>query len=253
MKCLMSLLFILVLLVEPAGAMDSRLAFTTNNWAPYAAERLHGGGLTAAIVTEACKRVGLKVDFHFMPWNRSMDAVKQGQYDAIYNAYYSAERAKNYAMSKPYFQTQLVLCSKANTNIEYDGTTQSLHKYRIGVVRGFVNTDAIDSDADITKDTADNDILNLRKLLHDRVDLIIIDKYQAIHLIKNNPTIEADIRDIHFISPSLESKKLHVLFSKNKPGWKSNLHLFNQGLDEIKKDGTLNDIMAAYGFSVPHN
>jgi len=237
--------------VTTVQADESRLRFASITWPPYAGETISGYGIASYILTQACKRVGLTAEFYFMPWTRAMKETKEGKYDALYNAYYSEQRAQDYAISDGYFQTLLTLCTKSDTPIEYDGTPQSLHPYRLGLVRGYVNTESIDNDDEIIKDEAENDILNLRKLIRGRVDLIAIDKYQALHLVKNNPTIEADVSDIRFIYPILEMKELHVMFSKSKPDWQKNLRLLNRGLREIKADGTLNDIMIRYGFSVP--
>lgn len=252
MRCLGWLLFFIAILTTPVSASENSLSFTTLNWAPYAAEHLQGNGVASAIIQEACKRVGLKAEFHFMPWTRAMAETQQGAYTALFNAYYSDERARNYAVSDPYFKTHLVLCTRKETEIQFDGSTQSLHPYRLGVVRGYVNTTAIDNDRKLKKDEAENDVLNLQKLLHGRVDVIIIDRYQALHLIKNNPTIQAELNDIKFISPELESKTLHVMFSKERPNWKENLCLFNRGLEAMKRDGTLNKLMMFYGISVPY-
>ncbi|QJB57333.1 transporter substrate-binding domain-containing protein [Pseudodesulfovibrio sp. zrk46] len=248
MKSLIILAASIVLTFSIARADDTQLDFVTITWEPYAGEIIPGYGIASTIISKACARVGLTAKFHFLPWTRAMDETKAGDFDALYNAYYSPQRDEDYGVSECYFQTILTLCTKSSNSIDYDGTTQSLHKYRLGVVRGFVNTKAIDSDKELNKDEAENDVLNLRKLLHDRVDLIVIDKYQALHLVKNSPIIEADMADIRFIYPALEQKSLHVMFSKNRTGWQQKLELFNKGLKEIKKDGTLKAILLSYGF-----
>lgn len=252
MKWIFALAFSILLLAAPVQAGDSQISFSTVNWEPYAGETLINNGISTVIIREACKRVGLTPTFHFMPWNRAMTQTRNGKYDAVFNAYYSKDRAETYAISEPYFRTILTLCATRKKSIDYDGSVESLKPYTIGVVRGFVNTEAIDQALFLKKDTTETDVLNLRKLLHGRVDLIVIDKYQSIHLVKNNPTIEADIKDIQFISPILEEKTLHVLFSKKKPDWQDKLKRFNKGIKEIKADGTLNDIMFRFGFFVPH-
>lgn len=252
MKWLYALAISILLLLTPAQADDSQISFATVDWEPYAGESIINYGISSVIIREACKRVGLKPSFHFMPWSRALDQTRVGNYDAVYNAYFSKKRAEQYAISKPYFRTLLTLCTTPKHSIDYDGSVESLKPYRLGVVRSFVNTEAIDQADYILKDMAETDTLNLRKLLNGRVDLIVIDKYQALHLVKNNPTIEADVRDIRFITPLLEEKTLHALFSKEKPGWQDKLKRFNKGINEVQADGTLNDIMLRFGFFAPH-
>lgn len=235
----------------PAQASESNLSFATLNWEPYAAESLPNFGFASAIVAEASKRAGFNAEFYFIPWTRAMAEVKIGKYDALFNAYDSEQRRIDYGVSLPYYQTQLVLCTTTDTDIEYDGSTQSLHKYRFGVVRGYVNTKAIDNDTELIKDEAENDRMNLNKLVNGRVDVIAIDKYQALYLIKNDPAIQDAPKKIRFLSPVLEMKPIHVMFSKKTPDWAEKLHRFNHALDTVIKDGTINDIMLEYGIAVP--
>lgn len=250
---LLAVLLCLLTLATSAVASDSRITFATLNWAPYAAESLPSHGFTSAILTEACKRAGYTAEFHFMPWTRAMEEVRIGEYDALYNAYCSAERAKTYAMSVPYYQTKLMLATTIDKDITYDGTTESLHPYRIGVVRGYVNTEAIDSDTQLKKDEAENDLMNLKKLLNGRVDIIAIDEFQALYLLKHNPTIQKSNQQLRFLKPVLEKKPIHVMFSRNTPNWEEKLRRFNQGLEQIIDDGTLNRLMIQYGIAVQYN
>lgn len=249
-KAIIFLLFWLVI-VLPTQAPGQTLTFATVNWEPYAGETLPDKGITSVIIAKACKLAGLEAEFRFMPWPRAMDETRSGKYDAVYNAYFSKYRDSHFGISEPYFTTHLTLCTKADTTIRYDGSVESLLPYRLGVVRGFVNTEAIDQEKSIMKDEAINDVMNLNKLLHNRVDLIVIDKYQALHLVKNNPTIEADVNDIRFISPKLDTKKLHVLFSKETRGWQSIMRRFNNALRKMKSDGTIDELMLRFGFVLP--
>ena len=247
----MTLTCAILLVASFVHANDSQISFVTNNWEPYASELLPDYGISSVIIAEACKRANLEPKFSFRPWNRAMAKTREGSFDAIFNAYYSKERAENFAVSKPYFKVQLTLCTTTRHPISYDGTIASLKPYKIGVIRGFVNTPGIDQAEYLDKDEAETDLLNIKKLLARRVQVIVIDKYQALDLLKNNPTIEAGVADIHFVTPLLEEKTLHVLFSKRGKEWKKKLHRFNKGLREIQADGTMNKIMARFGFSVP--
>ncbi len=238
----------LVLLFAGSASAVQEISFATVDWEPYGGEYLPEYGFTSAIIAEACNRVGLKATFHFMPWKRAMGEVRRGKYDALYSAYYSEERAKEFGVSNPYVHGPLVLCAKKGTSISWDGTMRSLEAYRIGVVRGYVNTPVFDKSEFLIKDETTSDLLNLRKLLGGRIDIIVIDKFLAIHMLKTNPTLEGDLQDVQFLSPPLEEKDVHVMFSKSNPGWKRTLELFNKGLEAIEKDGTKESIMKKFGF-----
>ncbi len=180
-----------------------------------------------------------------------MEDVKTGKYDALYSAYYSESRSKTYAVSKPYISSQLVLCAKRGTNIHWDGSIRSLAPYKIGVVLGFVNTPEFDAAHYLDKDVGPSDLLNLNKLLNDRIDLVVIDLYQALYLIKNSPALQGSLADIYFLQPPMAQKTVHVMFSKALPTWKKNLELFNKGLESMESDGTKDYILNKYGYLPP--
>lgn len=231
------------------AAAPKVMTFVSLNWEPYAAETIPGNGFTAEIIAEACKRAGYEAQFTFMPWKRVLAETEAGDFDALFNAYHSEDRAKRYAQSEPYVASPLVLCAKAGGNVRYDGTLESLKPYRIGVVSGYVNTPEFDGASFLNKEETVCDITNLKKLIQGRVDLIAIDKYTAIQLLKSSPALEAGLGDVVFLNPPLDEKPLYVMFSRKKDGYRENRDAFNRGLQAIQQDGTLNAILEKHGFS----
>ncbi|WP_147822447.1 substrate-binding periplasmic protein [Salidesulfovibrio onnuriiensis] len=242
----------LLVLSFPAFGQDT-ISFATVDWQPYAGEYLPEYGVGSAIIAEACRRVGLKASFHFMPWKRAMDDVARGKYDALYSAYYSEERARTYALSRPYIHGQLVLCARKGNRLKWDGTIRSLAPYRLGVVLGYVNTPEFDGADYLQKDVAPSDLLNLSKLLNDRLDAVVIDKFQAIYLLKNSCTLPGSVNDVDFLFPPLDEKDIYVMFSKELPGWENRLERFNKGLEMIEADCVKDKIMMKFGFIEPEN
>ncbi|GAB7023170.1 substrate-binding periplasmic protein [Salidesulfovibrio brasiliensis] len=247
MRWFVSFLLTLTLWASPAFSQEA-VRFATVEWQPYAGEYLPEHGIGSAIIAEACKRAGIEATFHFLPWKRAMAEVATGKYDALYSAYDSKSRRETYAMSKPYLHGQMVLCARKDKEIHWDGTVDSLRPYSLGVVLGYVNTPAIDKAHFLQKDTAPSDLLNLTKLLKGRLDLVVIDLYQAIYLLKNSPVLMGGVSDVKFLSPALEKKGIHVMFSKANPGWEDLLERFNKGLEQIEEDGTKDAVMAKLGF-----
>jgi polar amino acid transport system substrate-binding protein len=225
------------------------MTFATVNWEPYAADNLPGNGFTSEILAEVCKKAGYEAKFVFLPWKRAMLAVEQGNYDALYSAYYSDERAETYAITDPYVKSPLVLCARAKSVIKYDGTVASLKPYKVGVVSGYVNTKAIDSADYLMKDESVNDLENLIKLIQGRVDVIVIDRFVATQYLKTSPAVQAGLDDVVFLSPPLEEKPVFAMFSKKNPDFKEKVAAFNKGLKAVEQDGTMDAILKKYGFN----
>ncbi len=225
------------------------ITLATTDWQPYAGENLPNYGFTSEIIATAFERRGYTVQFTFLPWKRAMIYVESGRYDALYSAYYSEERAQIFALSEPYTESIVTLCSQTGRDITYT-TFRDLIPYRIGVVRGYVNSPEFDAADYLHKDDVTRDIQNIYKLLNGRLDLIVVDKYVAIHHIKTNPTIQATVNDVTFLEPPLDTKPVYIMFSKAVPGYEKTLADFNAGLKAIQDDGTYQEILHKYGFLI---
>ncbi len=230
------------------SAKAEEICMTSCEWAPYASENLPNYGFTSEIINAAFKHVGYKVTFEFYPWKRAMMMVKQGKCDGVYSAYYTSERSREYALSDPYIESRVYLCTLKNNPIKYK-SFKDLIPYKIGVVMGYSNTEEFDNADFLTKDEAPNELLNLKKILRGRVDLIVIDRYVAIDNLKNSAFLEGSISDIQFLEPPLKMVPVHIMFSKAIPGYEKKVRDFNKGLQAVKHDGTIDDILKKYGFN----
>jgi ABC-type amino acid transport substrate-binding protein len=237
---------LLILCLGPTGfAADKTVSLATLEWEPYVGKKLTDHGFTAEIVTEAFRRAGCAVTIDFMPWARVLQELSKGKYDAAFPAYYSDKRAKTYALSNPIAEGPLVFCKKKEADISYT-SLHDLKPYRIGVVRGYVNTPQFDAADYLAKDVANSDEINLKKLLKGRIDLAVIDKFTAKHILST--TMPEGRKAVEFLEPSLQVKPLYLAVSRKTKGWQQLVKEFNQGLKQITEDGTLRKIMRKHGF-----
>ena len=211
------------------------ISLVSLNWSPYAAKNLKDQGFTTEILRKIFKNAGYNVKFTFVPWNRALVFCKLGKYDAVFNAYTSKEREEIYAVSDPYLDTELVLCVKKDFPLNSFSNLLELKEYKIGIVKGYVNSPEFDACSFLQKKAARNDDINLRKLLANRVQVISIDKYTALDLLKKNDNIDA----VKFLKPPLDKKPLYLLFSRKVNGYEKILADFNSALKTLKKNNDL--------------
>jgi ABC-type amino acid transport substrate-binding protein len=239
------ILTLALVVVKPGIAGAGKvISLATTEWPPYVSQNLANNGFASEIITKAFARVGYTVALSFMPWKRALWKVEAGHYDAAYPAYYSEERARIYALSKPFSAGPLGFYKRKDRDLSYQ-TLRDLQPYRIGVVRGYVSTSDFDAADFLEKDIADNDAQNLRKLLKGRVDLIVIDKLTAKHLL--NTTIPEGGRQLEFLNPPLAENLIHVLFSRRTKDYENIRHGFHRGLQQILEDGTIQQILEKHG------
>lgn len=225
-----------------------RVSLATLNWAPYAGEDLEGYGFTTEIVSRVFAHAGYRASIAFMPWARVLRHVARGEHDAMYPAYFSEERSRIYALTEPFARSRLVLFKRKQDPISYT-RLQDLEGYRIGVVRGYVNSPAFDAADYFEKEPTTSDESNLRKLYRGRIDLAVVDLYTAQHLIETRIPQARDA--LEHLDPPLQIKPLHVGVSRELDGYASIVADFNTSLRILSEDGTLESIRKRHGLSAP--
>jgi len=111
-----------------------------------------------------------------VPWERALRESAEGtRYDGLLGAYYSDERAAVYLLSDSLLTLSIDLIARKDSGIRYE-TLKDLRNYKIGIIRGSVNSKEFDAATYLNKDLVSDPLLNLRKLLAGRVDLIVDSK-----------------------------------------------------------------------------
>ncbi|MFO7785349.1 MAG: transporter substrate-binding domain-containing protein [Desulfatiglandales bacterium] len=248
-KSLFSVMLSLVFVSSafPVGA-EEHLSLATLNWAPYVGKDLPNHGFTSEIVTRVFERAGYRVDIDFMPWARVLSRVSRGDADAMYPAYHSRERVYVYAFSDPFARSYLVFYKRIEDEIPYT-SLRDVEGYRIGVVRGYVNSPAFDKAGYLQKEVAESDESNLQKLLKGRIDLAVIDKYTARYLIETR--IPQAAGRLLPLDPPLQIKPLYLGVSKKIPGYRTIVADFNRALSEISSEGIVEAIKKRSGIHEP--
>ncbi|MCG8633077.1 MAG: transporter substrate-binding domain-containing protein [Desulfobacterales bacterium] len=244
-------ILVLLLSVSQADAQvtskPAPIKMTTCNWQPYAGVNLTNLGFASELLTRLFKRLGYETTIDILPWKRSMISTAQGKYDLAYNAYYSEERARNYALTDPYIHSRVYLCSRKESGINFT-TLRELTPYRIGVVMGYVNSEEFDRAAYLNIDEAVTDLHNLKKLFGRRIHLAVVDQYVAVQLIKTSPFLIANVTDLTFHEPPLSTQPVHAAFSKAIPGYRERVKEFNRELKAMIRDGTFDTLMEIHNF-----
>ena len=97
-----------------------------------------------------------------------------------------------------------------------------------------------------TKDSADKISHNIKKLLKGRIDLFLGSRLVTLDVINKSSARDGD--NIAILDPPLKTNTLHLGISKKTAGYEKLLADFNNGLEQIKADGTVANIMKKHGF-----
>ena len=240
------LIILLIAGLHNTSSAARELKMVTTEWEPFYASTLDAGGVVTDIVSAAFKREGYETTIEWFPWLRAMKLVENGGADMVMGAYYSEERAKLFSFSDPFFDIDIGFVALKEAGIsEYDGL-QSLTPFKIGVNRGWAYTDSFDAASYLNKEYAMNQILVTRMLFARRVDMIAVSL--AVFQHEASRLRYHDMSEVIVLSPLLDTKKLHLMFSRNNPDHLKLTEDFNRGLARIRADGTYGRIMAKHGF-----
>ena len=238
---LIFILFINILLSSAHLFADSKtvVAVSTGAYPPYYSKEMKNYGFIAEIVKEAFKRSGYNVEFLFVPWKRALMATQDGKYDALFTIWHRKEREKWFLFSSPLPSNTLVFFAMKKRSISFQKYID-LQKYRIGVVRGYSIPIKFEK-LGIYLEEVTNNFQNMKKLIHGRVDLIVIDKLLGLHLIHTKHPEYKD--EIEWLKPVIKEELQYLVISKKAKNSKNKINAFNAGLKEIKLDGTFEKIL----------
>lgn len=219
-----------------AWAADYKLS--TLEWAPYTGANLPGKGLVSATIADALQIAGYSVEVQFFLWSRAVRLVDSDPtYLGFFPAYYSRERAARYLYSDPVGRSQVVFLERSDSPVKWV-SYDDLQGRRIGVVRGFVNTEEMDAriaSKVLISEEAPDDRSNILKLVAGRVDLAVVDQQVYQHLVQTDPQLARVTAQLQINPKVLEVKNLYVCFQRTPAGAIAQRAL-NTGLRRVKPD-----------------
>lgn len=205
---------------------------TSLEWPPYTGKSLLEQGKSSLSVREALRRSGLNLSLHFMPWSKAIELGLQSRhYDGYFPEYDSPAIRTRCYLSAPFGFSPLQLASRSDSPVRWKHETD-LSRYRLGIVRDYVNTITLDNRIQSGKQpalVADDDQSNLMHLLDGQVEASVIDA-EVFEYLRNHDRDLLPRRDeLQLQSPPLEIKTLHICFQRTERG-KRLMDRFNRAI-----------------------
>jgi polar amino acid transport system substrate-binding protein len=240
-KLITAVLMTLAVMASPVQARD--ISMLTVEWAPHYGSDLPEQGLTTAIVKAAFNAVGHRSEVDFIPWARALKEVEEGKADVVMGAYHSKERERIYHFSDPIYFLELGLIARPGLGVSRYETLRDLTPYKIGVSRGFANSEEFDAATYLDKHVATFPNLNIRKLFRGRIDMAVMN----FDLFRYEARKEGFcISDVEFMEPPLETHGLYLMASRNIPDGAQLMQDFNRGLETIRRNGEFDRIVGRF-------
>lgn len=244
---------IVSLFAGEAAAERLQVRLATLEWPPYVGAALPGQGYAAEVIREACARREVDVHFDLMPWARALMLGLRGDYAGVMPEYRNAQREAEFEFSASFPSGPVGLYKRRTDAIAYavdpgqdlDAALRSVSRYRIGIVRDYVNNATFDRADYLQREEAVNDSVNLRKLAHGRVDLVFTDRWVAEYLLQRDPLLRG--AQLEMVQPPIEEPALHIAWSRQSAAAAAARPACDEGLAELQRDGTLARLRQRHG------
>ena len=213
-------------------------------WPPFLDPDHPQQGVATELVKAAFASQGDELKLDFVPWQRALEGVKEGEYDVLIGAWKTQEREGFLKYSEPYMFNDVKFIKKKGSDFEYSGM-DSLTGKTIGTVRGYGYGDAFENATNFKREDAANLMPSILKVIGGRIDFTLEDEVVAKSLIsKENP--EA-LEQIEFVAKPMSSNGLYVASGLKNPKHDEIIASLNKGMAAIKADGTFDAILKRNG------
>lgn len=235
---------VLVLLLGSFSALvhsEQSITIASGEYPPWTSESLPHGGYMNLIVSLAFKESGIQVNYEYMPWNRALEATKQGKYPASSFWGYDPARGNTVRYSNVILTDPIVLFYNTKRPVSHWENLADLKEYRFGATRGYTYSRGFWELAkqDVLRvSVANDDIENLRKLIDGTIDIFPISQLTGNFLLSRNFR-KAERIQIESDSKPINSSEDFLLFSSAWQGVDSLISKFNSGLQIVKDKGYL--------------
>jgi polar amino acid transport system substrate-binding protein len=238
-KTLACALFALALSAATALAQAEAVIATDNANPPFMYQQDgQPKGLYPLLVQGVFKRAGIAVNIQAMPWKRALMRGENAEV-GIAGIYKTAARLDIFDYSQPIFEEKLVVYVRQDQAFEF-AQLSDLYGKRIGVIRGWSYTEALDQairSGHIEASENSSDEANFKKLASGRLDAVI-----AIELAGQRIIQRLQLSNIRALQPALSINPTYLVFSKQAQQ-QGLLQRFDQSLAEMAADGSLAELV----------
>lgn len=224
------------------SAAGETLRIVTEPWSPYViVNGQQASGLDYDIATIVFKRLGIDVQWQFVPWKRCLLMLEQGEADGALDIFKIADREQLLLYpSEPVSQVNWVMF-QANARPHPFNELSDLNGLVIGVSPGYRYSSEFDSSTAFAREPAPSHEANFGKLIRGRVDLMITDRVVGQQLIDR-----LKLRDQITELPHVLNTREMFLAVRRKAGMDLLVQRFGAELKRFKREPGYAQLVSHY-------
>jgi len=237
---------LLTLLCALAGAglarADTPRIGAEDDWYPYTAWR-EGQivGMSADIVRAAFASSDTAIELTAYPYSRCMELARSGVLAACFNTTPDSRIEKQFLLPEEMLFSDDILLWARNGAAPL-AELNSLAGKRVAVTIGYTYGEPFDTRKDILRVPVRRDLNGFLMLQHDRVDYVVAFRGTTQALLDQHPELAEQFVAV----ATVHQPQLYLTFSRHHPQAPMLLEHFDQGMRQIRQDGTYQKIIARW-------
>ncbi len=161
------------------------ITFATGEWAPYVSEGLSNQGFTAEIIQRAFENVGVKSEFKYYSWTRTLEEIGSHNAFGTFPWGYTEERVGQFKFTAPVTisETKLMFRTDNSSIPTTFNQLSDLSRFKFGGAEEYSYLVELDK-AGISADLSNSETDAIKKLYNKRFDLLPIEPLVAMEFVK---------------------------------------------------------------------
>ncbi|NWD06707.1 substrate-binding periplasmic protein [Pseudomonas gingeri] len=225
------------------AARGEKLRIVTEPWAPYVYEENgRAVGLDYETTAIVFQRLGIEVEWQFLPWKRCLAMLEQGQADGALDIFHNSERdATLLYPEEPLSEVQFVLFY-AKARPHPFSTLDDLKGLTVGTSPGYFYGAQFSDSPQFKREPAPTHEANFGKLDLGRIDLLITDRRVGQRMLE-----ELHLQERIGQYPMVIRQGSQYLALRRNAGMDLLVQRFNAELKRFKQEPAYAELVARYG------
>lgn len=235
-------IFILLLSFSSFG---QNFDLVISNSPPYVDESEANQGFLTELVKESLKAQGVRYNLQFTTKERAHDAINN--LDGISLSFIKdKEHEEKWYFSRPIIQAPSIFISHKESDFDIN-EIDDIKDYRIGITRDLNYGEVFEKLSPLLElEIVGSDLMNMKKILHKRIDLFPVPLYTAIHYMREYFTLSERANFEFILYPNLTKGNLYLVCHKRNKQCLKFIKEFNKGLERITSAGIKDKIVSNY-------
>ncbi|SDS54278.1 amino acid ABC transporter substrate-binding protein, PAAT family [Pseudomonas asplenii] len=242
MPVIVQILTTLLLTCLSLTVRGERLHIVTDPWAPYAYEESgQARGLDYETTAIVFQRLGIDVEWQFMPWKRCLAMIEQGQADGVLDIFHNSQRDDSLLYPDEALSEVEFVLFYAKAHPHPFNSLDDLRGLTVGVTPGYQYSPQFNESRLFKREPAPSQESNFGKLALGRVDLVITDR-RVGHYTLHALNLQEQIAQY----PTVISRNRQYLALRRNAGMDLLMQRFNAELKRFKREPAYTELLARY-------